>query len=127
LIAVLAFYWPGLALAQAVPGVAVMGTCGVLDKTCLSSDGTFVPTAVRVSVSAGVTTVECLGTTTILPTTATACDGERLNRTSSESMPASPCAITLGTTSVHVDDWYETISTLGSVKLTCSAGGTDTK
>jgi hypothetical protein len=128
LTAVLAFYRPGPALAQ-----AVTGTCGVvMYQDCVTSDSTFIPTAARASVSAGVTTVQCLGTTTNFPATATTCSGERVNRTSSESAPAHPCSITLGATAQHVDDWTETVSppvapaTLGSVKLTCSAGGTDT-
>ena len=122
-IAVFAFYRPVPALAQ-----AVTGTCGVvLASDCVTSDTTFIPTAARVSVSAGVTTVQCVGTTTTLPATATTCDGERVNRTSAENTPAHPCSITLGSTSVGVDDWYETISTSGSVKLVCSAGGTDPK
>jgi hypothetical protein len=127
LAAVFAFYRPVPALAQAVPGVAVTGTCGVVDTTCVHPDTSFVPTIVRVSVSAGVTTVDCEGTTINKPAIATACDGESLNRKSTEAMPAFPCSIMLGATSVGVDDWHETISTSGSVKLTCSAGGTDTK
>jgi hypothetical protein len=118
------------ALYRRVPALAqaVTGTCGVvLASDCVTSDTTFIPTAARVSVSAGVTTVQCLGTTTKIPLTATTCDGERVNRTSGENSPAHPCSITLGSTSVGVDDWYETISISGSVKLVCSSGGTDTK
>jgi hypothetical protein len=123
LAALFALYRPVPALAQ-----AVTGTCGVvLASDCFSPDTTFIPTAARVSVSAGVTTVQCVGTTTTLPATATKCDGERVNGKTGDTAPTHPCSITLGSTSAHVDDWYETISTSGSVTLVCSAGGTDPK
>ncbi len=130
--AVFAFYRPGPALAQTV---AVSGTCGVVESTdCKTSDTTFIPTAVRLSVSSGVTTVECLGTTPTVPAATTTCGGEKANfgSTGAEGpSPVHPCNIMLGSTPVSTDDWFETItpisSTLASVKLTCSAGGTDLK
>ena len=123
LAALFALYRPVSVLAQ-----AVTGTCGVvLASDCVTPDTTFVPTAARVSVSAGVTTVQCLGTTTKIPLAATKCDGERVNGKTGDTAPTHPCSITLGSTSAHVDDWYETISTSGSVTLVCSSGGTDLK
>jgi hypothetical protein len=126
LAAVFAFYQPGLALAQ-VAAVSGTGTCGVVSPTDCATAMAFTPTSVRMSVSAGVTTMVCQGTTSPAPLTNLACDGERVNRASLEATPLHPCSITVGTTTVPTDDWYETISTTGAVKLTCTAGGTDLK
>jgi hypothetical protein len=123
LIAVFAFYRPGPALAQ-----AVTGTCGAVLVDCVTSDTTFIPTDARVSVSStGVTSAVCVGTTANKPGIAVTCDGEKVNGANGDTTPAHPCTMMLGATSVGVDDWHETISTSGSVKLTCVAGAPDPK
>jgi hypothetical protein len=125
LTAVFAFYRPGPALA--VTSAAVSGNCSVFGLDCKTADPLFVPTAARVSVSAGVTTAECVGTTPTLPgPTAKGCDGEFMNRNlPSDGSTTAPCNITLGGASVAVDDWHETISTAGIVKLTCKVSTPD--
>jgi hypothetical protein len=126
IIGTLAFYRPTPAVAAA-PGPSATGLCTVLDSTCAAIDNGFTPTSVKVSVSGSVTSVTCSGTTTSTVTSAVKCDGETLGGTSGETAPTQPCVITLGGTSTSIDDWKETISKSGKVKLTCKSGGTDTK
>jgi hypothetical protein len=131
LAAVLAFYGPASALAQTLPGPAVTANCPVLDQTCSTTDTTFTPTSVKVSVSSGgIMTVTCSGTTTNKPSKAVKCDGEKLGGSSGESPTGvlQPCSITLGSGSpVLTDDWQEIISPSGNVKVACKAGGNDSK
>jgi hypothetical protein len=118
---------PASALAVALPGTAVTGTCAVLDNTCLAADATFVPTSVSVKTAGAVTTATCSGTTTNKPAKKAKCDGETLGGVNGETTPLQPCTILLGTTALHIDDWTETISTSGKVSLMCKASGTDKK
>jgi hypothetical protein len=119
------------ALAQVLPGPVGTGTCAVLDSTCAAADSAFVPTSVKVSVSHGVTTLACSGTTTTaLPTKTTKCDGQTLGLANggTENAPSQGCVITLGATvSPATDDWTETITKNGRVTLTCKSGGPDRK
>jgi hypothetical protein len=118
---------PAGALAVALPGTTVTGTCAVLDNTCAASDTNFSPTSVKVSVAGGVTTAMCSGTTTNKPTKTTKCDGEILGGAMGETAPLQPCTILIGTTSVHIDDWSEVITSSGKVTLLCKSSGSDTK
>jgi hypothetical protein len=113
--------------AQTAPGPAATVTCAVLDNTCGASDTTFVPTSVKVSVLAGVTTATCAGSTTNKPAKVTKCNGETLGGTGGETTPTQPCVITLGTTAASIDDWTESISPSGKVTLMCKSGGKDPK
>src|ERR1700692_1706194 len=73
------FSSPAGIMAQVLPGPAATGTCAVLDSTCAAADPAFVPTSVKISVSHGVTTLACAGTTTTnLPAKTTKCNGETL-------------------------------------------------
>ena len=125
------FYSPAGIMAQVLPGPAATGTCAVLDSTCAAADPAFVPTSVKISVSHGVTTLACAGTTTTnLPAKTTKCNGETLGLAGggTESAPSQGCVITLGTSALPAtDDWTETITKTGRVTLTCSAGEKDNK
>ncbi len=104
------------------------GPCEALDDTCAAVDNTFTFSSVMVSLkSPTVGSLTCSGTTKTLPAKTTKCDGEKLGGAFPETAPTQPCSMTLGSTTLTTDDWTETISKAGKVKLTCKFGGTDTK
>jgi hypothetical protein len=102
------------------------GVCDfVLANDCKSLDTTSSPTSDKISVnSAGVWTSTCLGTTGAKPTRTTKCDGETLNGSMGDTVPQFACELVLlgddtETGQVFTDDWSETITPSGSVKMTC--------
>jgi len=128
------FSSPKLVGALAAPGPTISGICVVLDSTCAAVDSSFVPTFVSAKLSRNVVTVVCQGTTSNKPTKTTICDGEKLGGPNGETAPLQPCSGTLfsglplaALKSSLSDDWSEVISKTGSVKLTCTIGGKDTK
>jgi hypothetical protein len=115
------------ALAAVAPGVSATGTCVALDDTCAAVDSTFTPLSAMVSLKTSTTgSMTCTGTTTTLPTKATTCEGEKLGG-SSEGDPTQPCTMTVGAATLITDDWTETVSKSGKVKITCNFGGSDPK
>jgi hypothetical protein len=92
-------------------------SCGAVDKTCASLDSAFVPTSITVSSSGGTTKVACTGATTNKPKKTTACSGD------DKTSETQGCSITLGNQTLGTDDWTETISSSGKVKLACQFGG----
>jgi hypothetical protein len=115
------------ALCQTASAAPVnFGVCDfVLANDCNSLDATSVPTSDKISVnSAGVWTSTCLGTTGAKPTKATKCDGETLNGSMGDPAPQFACELRLfgddtETGPVFTDDWSETITPSGNVKMTC--------
>src|SRR5512137_3051609 len=87
----LVFYAAPRAFAVALPGPSSTGLCVALDHTCAAVDSKFTPTSVSVKVSGAVTSVSCSGTTTMLPTKTTKCDGEALGGGSGETTPTQAC------------------------------------
>jgi hypothetical protein len=115
------------ALCQTASAVAVnVAVCEfVLANDCKSLDTTSTVTSDKISVSsAGVWTSTCLGTTGVKPTRATKCDGETLNGSMGDPVPQFACELLMAgngaeTGPVLTDDWTETITPSGSVKMTC--------
>jgi hypothetical protein len=112
--------------AVGLPGPSSSGLCVALDDTCGAVDSAFTPASVSISVKGAVTSVSCSGTSTTKPTKTTKCDGEALGG-ANENVPTQACVITIGGKSTSTDDWSETITTKGSVKLKCIFGAKDTK
>ena len=111
-----------------IPTLGSTGTCEALDDTCAAVDSTFTASSVMVSLkSSTVGSLTCSGTTTTLPAKTKKCDGEKLGGASGETAPTQACSMTLGSTTLTTDDWTETISKAGKVRLTCKFGGTDNK
>jgi hypothetical protein len=110
--------------APVTPGVATNAQCAFLEDDCATIDTSNVITRASISVNAaGIWTASCTGTTTHVPKKATICNGETLNK-GTEAAPTVPCNLeTFGSGGNKgpkaVDDWVETISTAGNVKLTC--------
>jgi len=89
--------------------------CTFLEDNCTTVDATAVATSTSISVNAaGVWTATCVGTTTILPKKTTKCVGKTL---------AANCGLETFSGKdkgpVDTEDWVETISPKGSIKLTC--------
>jgi hypothetical protein len=101
--------------------------CNVVEMDCNTHDGGFTVSSSKVSVNtAGVWTSTCLGITTNKPTKATKCDGETSNGSAGDTAsPQFACLLLMQndgsstTGPVFTDDWIETITPSGNVKMTC--------
>ena len=119
------FCRPATALAAPKAVVVIVGICGVLEDNCTTADSSFVVSSAKVSVNAaGVWTSTCEGKTTHTPTKATKCVGETLNGTAGDTSPQFACGLeTEGAGGINgpvfTDDWSETITPSGHVKMTC--------
>jgi hypothetical protein len=106
---------------------AVVGECVVLESDCATIDMSLAITSTKTSLSAaGVWTSTCTGTTINKPTKTTKCDGERLSGSGGDTpSPQFACAmefigyLSVNAGPVYTDDWTETISPSGIVKMTC--------
>jgi hypothetical protein len=125
----LMFSIPRSVLAQNATLISTF--CHLLQDNCLSLDNLAVISSTSISRnSAGVWTATCTGTTSIKPLKPTKCEGEMLN-TGTEASPVNACAMQLSGDGTFVgpvstDDWTETISPSGAVKMTCKLNPKET-
>jgi len=106
------------------------GGSGAVDVTraCATPDLGFTVTGVTVKTSNGVTTLTCTGmTTNFVKNATTTCDGETLNGKLEPTAGSITfaCDVPVSGSLVGTDDWTESVSGSGFVKLTCKTGGKD--
>ena len=127
LISLSLFGRPTGALAAPMGVSAVVGSCAVLENDCATIDMSLAITSTKTALSAaGVWTSTCTGTTINKPSKTTKCNGETLSGSGGDTpSPQFACAmefigfLAVNAGPVYTDDWTETISPSGNVKMTC--------